>query len=389
MLKKLFAVAASAAAALCLTLAAAGSASANPTVLTANTSLTNYPAWGNNSLGNDVWATDTLSRAATLTDNGTDSSDPTRTDYTLHVADTGTFVTPGDAGNPNGGQATDPTDATDGSVTGAIDESFAVDSSVTPSTSGVPATMNGSAISAVFFRWGGLFFPMGTKLFYSAASYTDTYNDSKTCETWVFSSSNHQGTASGAGGISGDGTCTLSVTNPGTLTATPGKPFSKQITASTGSSAGGLTYAFTGLPKDGLSGSASGLISGTPASPAVITVTVTVKDAVGDNCPANTDPPPSPAPVGIAVPVAFVTSPEDDNGSCSTTFKIDVGTTPAATTSPTPPSTTGTTTPVGGVQTGGGQPASTSFPWLPAGAAGLMLLLSGAAYAPRRQRQRG
>jgi len=76
-----------------------------------------------------------------------------------------------------------------------------------------------------------------------------------------------------AGGGGGTGNETVTVTNPGSRTATVGTAVSLQVSAS--DSAGkSLTYSATGLPA-GLSISSSGLISGTPTTAGTYSTTVT------------------------------------------------------------------------------------------------------------------
>jgi serine protease len=75
---------------------------------------------------------------------------------------------------------------------------------------------------------------------------------------------------------------TVSVTNPGTQTATVGTGTSLQMQASDSDSlqTATLTYSATNLPA-GLSISSSGLISGTPTTAATYTTTVTATDSTG------------------------------------------------------------------------------------------------------------
>lgn len=80
-------------------------------------------------------------------------------------------------------------------------------------------------------------------------------------------------------GSTGSGN-TVTVTNPGTQSATVGTATSAQITASDSASGQALTYSASGLPP-GLSISPSGLISGTPATAGTYSVTVTATDSTG------------------------------------------------------------------------------------------------------------
>ena len=83
-------------------------------------------------------------------------------------------------------------------------------------------------------------------------------------------------TTSGGGGTGN----TVTVTNPGSQTATVGTAVSKQITATDSASGQTLTYSATGLPA-GLSISSSGLITGTPTTAGTSTTTVNAKDGTG------------------------------------------------------------------------------------------------------------
>src|ERR1700722_11694729 len=83
-------------------------------------------------------------------------------------------------------------------------------------------------------------------------------------------------TTSGGGGTGN----TVTVTNPGSQTATVGTAVSKQITATDSASGQTLTYSATGLPP-GLSISSSGLITGTPTTAGTSTTTVNAKDGTG------------------------------------------------------------------------------------------------------------
>jgi hypothetical protein len=80
------------------------------------------------------------------------------------------------------------------------------------------------------------------------------------------------------GGSTGN---TISVTNPGNQTGTAGTAASLQIHATDSASGQTLTYSATGLPAGLTVNSASGLISGTPATAATSTVTVTATDTTG------------------------------------------------------------------------------------------------------------
>ncbi|MEY9874569.1 hypothetical protein ABH931_004069 [Streptacidiphilus sp. MAP12-33] len=81
------------------------------------------------------------------------------------------------------------------------------------------------------------------------------------------------------GGSSGANTVT--VTNPGTQTATVGTAASLQLGASDSASGQTLTYAATGLPAGLSINSSTGLVSGTPTTAGSSTVTVTATDTTG------------------------------------------------------------------------------------------------------------
>jgi len=74
---------------------------------------------------------------------------------------------------------------------------------------------------------------------------------------------------------------TVTVTNPGSQTATVGTAASLQVSASDSASGQTLTYSATGLPAGLSINSSTGLISGTPASAGTSSVTVTAKDTTG------------------------------------------------------------------------------------------------------------
>ncbi len=73
----------------------------------------------------------------------------------------------------------------------------------------------------------------------------------------------------------------MTVTNPGSQTATVGTSVSLQIHASDSASGQTLTYSATGLPAGLSINSSSGLISGTPTTAGTSSVTVTAKDTTG------------------------------------------------------------------------------------------------------------
>ena len=81
---------------------------------------------------------------------------------------------------------------------------------------------------------------------------------------------------------SGGGTAdTVTVTNPGSQTATVGTAASLRVSASDSASGQTLTYSASGLPAGLSINSGSGLISGTPNTAGTSNVTVTATDATG------------------------------------------------------------------------------------------------------------
>ncbi len=84
--------------------------------------------------------------------------------------------------------------------------------------------------------------------------------------------------SSGGGGGSGN---TVTVTNPGSQTATAGTAASLQVHASDSAAGQTLTYSAAGLPAGLSISSATGLISGTPATAGTYPATVTATDSTG------------------------------------------------------------------------------------------------------------
>jgi serine protease len=78
----------------------------------------------------------------------------------------------------------------------------------------------------------------------------------------------------------GNGSNTVTVTNPGNQASTVGSPVSLQIKASDSGGAP-LTYSATGLPAGLSINGSTGLISGTPTTAGTSSVTVTAKDSTG------------------------------------------------------------------------------------------------------------
>jgi hypothetical protein len=222
------AVAAFAAAALGLAVPGASAS----TTFTATTHLTNRLDGGHNTLGAPYWATDTMTRVATLVDNGPDPNRPGFDTYSFSLSDTGTFVTNNNVGNPNG---LNPTTPITGTVTGTIKGSGVWTTFDAPTGSAdaslVPTSMSGNGTPS--YVWPGLFFPQNTDFecpgiplrAYTTAiinppfppngcgsenTYSYTY---KSCsEQWVDSNADNDGDAVGQssaeqaiiGGISGE-----------------------------------------------------------------------------------------------------------------------------------------------------------------------------------------
>jgi putative Ig domain-containing protein/trypsin-like peptidase len=94
---------------------------------------------------------------------------------------------------------------------------------------------------------------------------------------------------------------TVTVTNPGSQSATVGTPVSLQIAAS---SSGGatLTYSATGLPAGLTINGATGLISGTPTTAQTTTSTITVTDSTG---------------AAGAIGIGWTVNPSGGGGGCS------------------------------------------------------------------------
>jgi subtilase family serine protease len=92
------------------------------------------------------------------------------------------------------------------------------------------------------------------------------------------------GTPNGIAGLQtsgGGGGNTVTVANPGNQNGTVGTAVSLQIHATDSASSQTLIYLASGLPAGLSINSSSGLISGTPTTPATSAVTITVKDTTG------------------------------------------------------------------------------------------------------------
>lgn len=131
------------------------------TTFTATTHLTNRLDGGHNTLGAPYWATDTITRVATLVDNGPDPNRANFDTFSFSLSDTGTFVTNNNVGNPNG---LNPTTPITGTVTGTIKGSGVWTTFDAPTGSAnaslVPTSVSGNGTPSSV--WPGLFFPLGT-----------------------------------------------------------------------------------------------------------------------------------------------------------------------------------------------------------------------------------
>src|SRR6185437_3851333 len=85
----------------------------------------------------------------------------------------------------------------------------------------------------------------------------------------------------------GGGGNVVTVTNPGSQSATVGTAASLAVQASDSASGQTLSYSATGLPAGLSISSSSGLISGTPTTAGTSSVTVTVKDTTGATASAS------------------------------------------------------------------------------------------------------
>jgi hypothetical protein len=105
----------------------------------------------------------------------------------------------------------------------------------------------------------------------------------------------------------------VTVTNPGSQTATAGTPASLQISASDSASGQTLTYSAAGLPAGLSISSSTGLISGTPTTAGSSSVTVTATDATGAHGSASFTWTVSGSGSSYSVPIV---NPGAETGAC-------------------------------------------------------------------------
>ncbi|WP_448319976.1 M4 family metallopeptidase [Streptomyces sp. CO7] len=114
----------------------------------------------------------------------------------------------------------------------------------------------------------------------------------------------------------------VTVTNPGSRTATVGTATSLQISASS-SNAGALTYSATGLPAGLTINSSTGLISGTPTTAGTYSTTVTVKDSAAQTGTASFTWTVNPAGSGTCTAKQLLGNPGFESGN--TTWSASSG----------------------------------------------------------------
>jgi len=154
-----------------------------------------------------LWAHDTFTRAATITSDHSvpaskcGASATTCRFFTGTLNDVGTFATIAGAKSPNAGVSISGT--LTGAFTGVVGVEFYADA--TPNASLVPTTAgNGTSTT----DWVKQFFAPGAHFgTVSLTNYTFQYGPTHTCELWIDSSSNADGTTASAGDITGVNTC--------------------------------------------------------------------------------------------------------------------------------------------------------------------------------------
>jgi hypothetical protein len=114
--------------------------------------------------------------------------------------------------------------------------------------------------------------------------------------------------------FSGGTTGSVTVTNPGSQTATVGTPASLQISA-TDTATGTLSYTATGLPTGLTVNTATGLISGTPTTAGTYTATATATDSTGPSGTTSFTWTVNPASGGTCTPAQLLANPGFETGT--------------------------------------------------------------------------
>jgi O-glycosyl hydrolase len=186
--------------------------------------------------------------------------------YTLPARSLVTFQIPASGGGGNTVSVTNP-----GTETGVVGTAESLQIQATDSAAGQTLSYSATGLPA------GLSISSTTGLI----SGTPTTASNNTVTVTVKDTTGATGSASFAWNISGPGTNTVTVTNPGAQSGTVGTAASLQIHATDSSSTQTLSYSATGLPAGLSISSTTGLISGTPTAAGSNSVVVTVKDTTG------------------------------------------------------------------------------------------------------------
>jgi serine protease len=136
--------------------------------------------------------------------------------------------------------------------------------------------------------------------------------------------------------VTGSNPNTVMVTNPGSQSGTAGTATSLQIQASDSASGTPLTYSATGLPAGLGINSSSGLISGTPTTPATDNVTVTATDNTGAHGSASFS-----WTINQSGNVVTVTNPGSQTGTAGTASSLQIQASDSASGTPLTYSATG------------------------------------------------
>ena len=304
---------------------ASTAAHAATTTTTAVTSITNHLDSGYNG---DNWATDTITRTASVTmvakdSTLTDCGDGATSCYTYKgtIKDTGTAA--GINGNLSPGAddvaiANSPTAAIKG-----VGYFHFHSSSNAPDASLVPTAITGNpAAPADTGDWVEQFFPAGTTFDPGGpnlVSWSWTYTDGKDCMTWLDASDVPN--KADSGDITGVDSCTTTIADVPPQTVTKGTWWSLFVPGSTTSSETSLTYSATGLPEGLHINSTTGKITGTPTTEAVSGVaTVTATDFGGVSASTNVGFTVDPA-AAPKVPVVSDGHATVDGSSATVTWK--------------------------------------------------------------------